>query len=244
MKNVFITGANGGIGRAIAEKYAMTGEYNLILHARKENDMFQLFCNELSERYHISVKSIFFDMVDYQKMGEEIQLLYKEKVFVDILVNNAGVAHGGFFQMTKMEEIKEVFEVNLFSVIRLTQLIARGMTKNRKGVIVNMASAAGEELDVGNCAYGTSKAALIAFTKTGAKELAPYGVRMNAVSPGLVDTNMAKQMKSTNGEDMINRAAIKRLCTPQEIADAVYFLASEQSSFITGQTLNVNGGMF
>lgn len=243
MKTVLITGASGGIGRAIAERFAITGEYNLILHARKSTEQFQRLCTDLMDKYEVNVRPIYFDMTDYSKMAQEIQALNKEKTYIDVLVNNAGVAHGGFFQMTKLEEIKEVFEVNFFSAIRLTQLVARGMTRNKKGVIVNMTSVAGEELEVGNCAYGTSKAALIAFTKTGAKELAAHGVRMNAVAPGLVDTDMAKQMKNTNGDDMINRAAIKRLCAPEEIADAVYFLSSDQSTFITGHILNVNGGM-
>ena len=127
--------------------------------------------------------------------------------------------------------------------MRLTQLVARFMVKQRAGAIVNLASVAGIDLEQGNCAYGASKAALIAFTKTGAKELAAGGVRMNAVAPGLTDTRMAGQMKQNTGEEMVQASAMRRLGHPEEIADAIFYLASDAASFVTGQVLRVDGGM-
>ena len=173
----------------------------------------------------------------------ELQRLFKEHKRIDVLVNNAGVAHGGLFQMTPVSDIKRVFEINYFSVIQITQLVSRIMLRKGNGVIVNLASVAGIDLEAGNCAYGASKAALIAFTKTAAKELAKQGIRINAVAPGLTDTRMATQMEKDAGEDMINASAMKRLGRPEEIANAIFFLASDDASFITGQVLRVDGGM-
>lgn len=242
-KRVLITGSAGGIGRAIAERFAKEGEFDLILHAREETEDFLRYINWIKATYNVTVLPIYFDMTDYEMMKKKLQKLHQEKVFVDVLVNNAGVAHGGFFQMTSISEMKRVFEINYFSMVCISQLISRMMIRRKQGTIVNLASVAGLDLEVGNCAYGVSKAAVIAFTKTAAKELASQGIRINAVAPGLTDTRMAMQMEKHAGEEMINASAMKRLGNTNEIAETVYFLASEKASFITGQTIRVDGGM-
>ena len=242
-KNVLITGANGGIGGAVAERFARSGEYDLLLNVRRQTDEFEAFCRELEGRWGCKVRVLLFDITDYDQMAAQIKALARDKLRIDALVNNAGVAHGGLFQITKLEEIRQVFEVNYFAAVRLTQLVARFMVKQRAGAIVNLASVAGIDLEQGNCAYGASKAALIAFTKTGAKELAAGGVRMNAVAPGLTDTRMAGQMKQNTGEEMVQASAMRRLGHPEEIADAIFYLASDAASFVTGQVLRVDGGM-
>lgn len=243
MKNVLITGANGGIGRAIARRFAESGDYDLYLAVRRDTPEFEDFCNALETRFRCRTQGVLFDMTDYEQMNERIKALARDKVSIDVLVNNAGIAHGGLFQMTKLDDIKSVFEINYFALVRLTQMVARTMTRQKKGSIVNLASVAGIDLEQGNCAYGVSKAAVIAFTRTAAKELAAYGVRMNAVAPGLTDTRMAQQMKPNTGEEMIAASAMKRLGDPAEIANAVFYLASEEASFVTGQVLRVDGGM-
>ena len=242
-KRVLITGSAGGIGRAIAERFAKEGSYDLILHARQETEEFFQYVNWIREKYNVVVLPIYFDITDYEMIKKELQKLYQEKVFVDVLVNNAGIAHGGFFQMTSVSEMKRVFEINYFSMVYITQLISRMMIRRKQGTIVNLASVAGIDLEVGNCAYGVSKAAVIAFTKTAAKELASQGIRINAVAPGLTDTRMAVQMEKHAGEEMVNASAMKRLGNTNEIAETVYFLASDKASFITGQTIRVDGGM-
>ena len=242
-KKVLITGSGGGIGRAIAERFAKDGGYDLLLHARCEREDFLEHIKRLEEQYSVLVTPVYFDVTDSDTVKNELQRLYKEYKHIDVLINNAGIAHGGLFQMTPISDIKRVFEINYFSVIQITQLVSRFMARNGAGVIVNLASVAGIDLEAGNCAYGASKAALIAFTKTAAKELAKQGIRVNAVAPGLTDTKMAGQMERHAGEDMVNASAMKRLGRPEEIAEAIFFLASEEASFITGQVLRIDGGM-
>lgn len=241
-KNVLITGSAGGIGQAIAERFAKE-QYNLILHARKETTEFSNFMQKLKGKYDIQITPIYFDITDYDVMKKAIQSLHKEKRSIDVLVNNAGVAHGGMIQMTSLDDIKNVFEINYFSVVQMTQLVLRLMSRKKSGVIINLASVAGLDLEAGNCAYGASKAAVIAFTKTVAKEIASQGIRINAVAPGLTNTRMAAMMEETAGEEMVQASAMKRLGKTEEIADVIYFLASDDASFVTGQTLRIDGGM-
>lgn len=157
-------------------------------------------------------------------------------------MNNAGVAHGGLFQMTGMSKVREVFDSNLFSMMELTQLLLRYMMRRRHASIINFGSVLGLDMPVGSCAYGLSKAAVMAFTRTLAAECGHLRIRVNAVAPGLVDTEMADQMESKAEEAMIAQCAMKRRAKPEEIAKMVVFLASEESSFVNGQIIRIDGG--
>jgi 3-oxoacyl-[acyl-carrier protein] reductase len=172
-------------------------------------------------------------------MKNEVSKLFKDDVAIDVLVNNAGVAHGGLFQMTPMKVIRDVFDVNLFSHMELTQLVLKQMVKRKSGAIINVASISGIDLARGDCAYGVSKASLIAFTQVLAAEVGIYGIRVNAVAPGFTDTDMVKWV---DDQSIILDNAMNRLARPDEIAKAVHFLASDNSSFINGQTIIINGG--
>lgn len=241
-KTALITGANGGIGRKIIERFCQEG-CQIYAHLRKEREEFSVFAQEMEQKYGVAVTGIYFDLTDEEAVKQAVSGLVKEKVKLDILVNNAGVAHGGLLQMTSLKEIRAVFDVNYFSVVQMIQLVSRMMSRSGGGSIVNLASISGLELDAGNCAYGTSKAAVIALTRTAAKELAARNIRVNAVAPGLTDTAMAELMEKKAGEAMVRQTAFQRLARPEEIADAVLYLASGQSSFVTGQVLRVDGGM-
>ncbi len=240
-KNAIVTGANRGIGRAIVEQFAQNGA-NIWAHARRETPEFLADMAAIAGRCGVEIEPICFDLTDRLSMKTCAKQIASSTRPVDALVNNAGVAHGGLFQMTSIETIREIFEINLFSTLELSQLIVRLMQRRRCGSIINIASLAGLELKSGNVAYGVSKAALIAATKTMAAELGGLGIRVNAIAPGLTDTDMAALMEPQARRNMIDGSSMGRMARPKEIADVAVFLASDMASFMTGQVLCVDGG--
>lgn len=239
--NILITGANGGLGRTFAKKFAENGD-SLILCVRNERQDFLEFVSQLQKNNNIDIDVVYFDHTKEDEIKKCLFPMLREKR-IDVLVNNAGIEHGGLFQMTKLETIRNVFEVNLFSAMFIAQQTVRSMMKRKSGCIINIASIAGLDLKEGNCAYGVSKAALIAFTKTLSKEVAASGIRVNAVAPGLTDTRMAEAMNPKAKEEMVQASSMKRLAKPEEIADVVLYLASPEASFINGQVIRIDGGM-
>jgi 3-oxoacyl-[acyl-carrier protein] reductase len=240
-KTVLITGANRGIGRAIAEAFAQAGAC-LVVHSRSQTVAFVEDMLALAARHKVVVEHVVFDMTDTSAMKAAINAALPPGRKIDVLINNAGIAHGGLFQMTPVSIVRSVFDVNFFAQLELTQLMMRRMSRQKLGAIVNIGSIAGLDLVAGNVAYGVSKAALMAFTQTLAAEVGHMGVRVNAVAPGLVDTEMATQMEKKAGIEMIQNSAMKRLATVEEIAQVVLFLASDAASFVNGQVIPVNGG--
>lgn len=241
-KNVIITGTNRGIGKKIMQVFAGKGA-NIWAHARKETPEFLELVDSISSESNVTITPIYCDMTDKQEMKACVKQIMASKQKVDALINNVGISHGGLFQMTSIDEIRRIFEVNLFSIMEFTQMVSRLMVRQKSGSIVNMASISGLDLHSGNCAYGTSKAALIAFTKTLSAELAPIGIRVNAIAPGLTDTEMATLMENKAGISMIRESSMDRLGKPEEIAELALFLASDKSSFITGQVIRCDGGV-
>lgn len=240
-KTVMITGANRGIGSAMLRAFVAKG-CDVVAHARKASPEFEEKLRQIGAEYGVSVTPVYFDVTDADAMKAAVREMTKNGIQVDVLVNNAGVAHGGLFQMTSVSKVKEVFEINFFSYLTLTQLLLRPMVKRKSGCIINMASISGLDSKAGNCAYGTSKAAVIAWTRTLAAELGGAGIRVNAIAPGLTDTGMAAQMEEQAGITMVRDSAMNRLAHPEEIANVAVFLASEEASFINGQVLRVDGG--
>lgn len=240
-KNVIITGTNRGIGKEVLENFSREGA-NVIAHARTQSNEFESYINELTLKYGNKITPVYFDINDTENMKSTMKRVIATLDTVDILVNNAGIAHGGYFSMTSVQTIRNVFETNLFSAMELTQLVLRKMIRQKDGKIVNMSSIAGIYVRPGNSAYGVSKAAVKMWTEVLASEVGQFGIRVNAVAPGLTDTGMAAQMENKAGKEMLQNSAMNRLASPSEIADAVLYLSSDKSSFVNGHTLVVNGG--
>ena len=241
-KTAMITGCNRGIGKAMAEKFASEGA-NLICAIRKENPEFKAETLVWAEKYGIDIDFIYFDLTDEDGIKAAFKELQKEKRVIDILVNNAGVPAGGFLLMTSLAKVKEVMQINFFSQILVTQLAAKLMMKQKHGSIINMGSVTALDNQGGWTAYGSSKAAIMSFTRTAARELATFGIRVNAVAPGLIDTEMGGEMDEKYQAEMLSRADMGRKGTPEEVANVICFLASDEASYITGQVIRIDGGM-
>lgn len=243
-KNAIVTGSAKGLGKAIAKAFVDEGA-NVWLCARKNTDEFSNFADELNSirsNYGGWVKPVFFDLADADARKDAIKGILKERVSVDILVNNAGVAFSGTLAMTSIDSLKDIFEVNYFAPLELMQLVSRQMIRQKSGVIINMASVGGIEAQPGYLAYGSSKSSLIWATRSIAKELAPYGIRVNAIAPGLIKTDMGFYKSEEELQKTIERTPMKRMGNPDEIAAAALYLASNMSSFMTGQIMQVDGG--
>ncbi len=240
-KTALVTGANRGIGRAIAEKLAENGA-EVIACARAETAEFVEFTDQLSERCSVAVHRAYFELADSAAVEQEIKAVMKAHKRIDILVNNAAVSYGTALSMMPVQKIRELFEVNYFAQLQIIQLISKLMMRNKQGSIINIASVSGMEAYQGNLAYGSSKAALIYATKVLSKELAAFGIRVNAIAPGTTKTDMENTRTEQQMEEVLARTAMKRMANPSEIADAAVFLGSDNSSYITGQVLVVDGG--
>jgi 3-oxoacyl-[acyl-carrier protein] reductase len=241
-KTVLITGCNRGIGKAILEKFARNG-YNIIGCVRSVSEAFREYCSKIESDNAVSITLYELDLKNPENISAVMKAIYQQKTPIDVLVNNAGIAHGAFLLMTSMEKMREVFEVNFFAHVQITQYVVKWMLKQGHGSIINISSVAGIDGMEGYSAYGSSKAALNYFTKTLAKELASVEIRVNAIAPGLTKTDMATQMEKKAAESMLGMSAMKRLGKPEEVADLAFYLASDESQFITGQVVRIDGGM-
>lgn len=240
-KNVIITGAARGIGRTVLELFVRSGA-NVWACARRPDTGFEEEIKTLADAHGVWIEPVYFDLSDEAAVKEGIQRIIREKKQTDVLVNNAGIAYGGSFTMTSMSKLREIFEINYFAQIQIMQLVLRNMMKQKSGCIINMASVGGIETAPGYLAYGSSKAALIYATKTASHEVGQYGIRVNAIAPGLVETEMGSYKSDNEIEKILERSSLHRKASPEEIANCALFLASDRSSFITGQTLIADGG--
>ena len=230
-RTVLITGTNRGIGKAILERFAKEDSVTILAHARKESEDFLRDIENLkSENPSIEVVPVYFDL----KNSEEMKVALKETLSVH--------KKSKAFLMTDMDQVRESFDVNFFAQTEITQIVCRAMIRNRKGSIINLASIAAFTGIEGQFEYVSGKSAIVGMTKKLSKELAAYGIRVNAVAPGMINTEMIMQMEDSMREGLKERLVARRMGEPSEIANTVYFLGSEEASYISGQTLIVDGG--
>ena len=241
-KVCLITGSGRGIGRVIAEQFARDGA---IVYANdlQEGDMDE-WAIDCAARNYTKVIPICFDVTDSAALKACLMSVFKSEGRIDCVVNNAAIIANQKLGMVTKPLLERMYAVNVFAVIDMIQIASRLMARNGGGCFVNMASITGVVGSPGQVAYAASKGAVIALTKSAAKELAPQHIRVNAVAPGIIETERFKELYENDGEKMeqrIGRIALGRLGTPQDVADAVSFLASDRASYISGQILGVDG---
>ncbi|MDL2305368.1 SDR family oxidoreductase [Bacteroides sp. OttesenSCG-928-D19] len=240
-KNIILTGSNRGIGISILQALVKNGA-NVWACCRKPDVDFLSYTEQLSSEYHVWVKVVCFDLNDIESIDLALQSIVDEKEKIDVLINNAGITDTALLQHTTIDKIKEIFEVNYFSQLRVIKKISKAMIRQKKGCIVNMASVAGMEHQPGRIAYGSSKAALIWATQSLAKEFGPFNIRINAVAPGAARTEMTSEYSEEKIKKIVSETSLRRLAEVDEIVKTVIFLCSDNSSFITGQVIKVDGG--
>ena len=240
-KWVLITGANRGIGKGIAESFAREGA-NLIILCRSSSSEADSFFSSLEQSFGIQIKRYYADLSDSVVLNSILKKIVSENKVIDVLINNAGIAFGASFLMTPIKKLREVFEVNFFAQITIMQMIAKSMIKNKSGVILNMASVGGIETNPGYLAYGSSKAALIFATQCLSKEVGIYGIRVNAIAPGLIETQMGNYKSEEEKEKVVQRTSLRHTGEIDDIAHMALYLSSDKAKFITGQVIRVDGG--
>ena len=232
-KVAIVTGAGRGIGRAIAEKYANEGAIVYAVDIR-EDDLKWVEKNE-------NVHSVTLDICDFAAVKNCIMAIKKEHGRIDVLVNNAGLISYEMMSMIDYDKFRKMIEVNVVSLIFLMQLVARIMSRQKSGSIINMASMVAVKGAAGQLSYSATKGAVISATKSAAKELANSHIRVNAIAPGMVGTERFKAVLEEKFSQKINDIPFGRLAEPEDIANAALYLASDISSYVTGQVLGVDG---
>lgn len=239
--NAIVTGANRGIGRAIVQELANAG-CNIWACSRTYDAEFEKSIEILAGQNNIWIKPVYFDLLKNDEIADGMKHILSDKKDINILCNVAGIAHMSLFEMTKQSDIEKVFQVNTFAPMYITQAALRKMRRQSGGYIIFITSVAAEDISRGNTIYGASKAALNQFTKSLAAEVTSKGITVNAIAPGLTDTDMSAVFEGNNPELPLSRSAINRKIDPKEIADVVIGITSDNMRIVNGQVIKANGG--
>ena len=242
MENVaFITGATRGIGRQIAITLAKNG-FDIALNYRKENEELENTIKEI-ESQNVRCFAVQGDISNFESAEEMVNKIIAEFGKIDVLINNAGITKDMLLMRMKKEDFESVIDVNLVGTFNITKNVIPFMMKQRSGRIINISSVVGISGNAGQTNYSASKAGIIGFTKSLAKEVGSRNILVNAVAPGFIQTQMTDVLKDEVKEEIAKQIPLKRMGTTQDVANVVKFLASEESSYITGQVIQVDGGM-
>ncbi len=241
-RTALITGCGRGIGRAMMEVFAKEGAAVYAV-ARAEGCLDEA-AEALSADAAGTVVPLYFDVRDKNAAKQAVMRIKKEQGRLDVLVNNAGVMKDDLLEMVGDDALRETFETNVFAPVHMTQLAVRLMKRRKSGSVINITSIVGLRGNAGQTAYAASKGAVATLTKTWARELAADGIRVNGIAPGKIDTDMYRSIGQTRVEDGVREVGMGRLGRPEEVANAALFLASDLSSYVTGEILGVNGGWF
>ena len=240
---VVVTGGSRGIGRAVCLRFARDDASIIFVHYDPDD----LKANEtlrLLDRMGVEAKAEKLDVSSFEAVEEFFKEVVREFGRVDVLVNNAGITRDTFLMRMSVDQWDEVLTVNLKSVFNCTKAVVRSMIRERSGRIVNISSLVGQIGNSGQANYAASKAGILGFTKSVAKELATRGITVNAVAPGFIDTEMTEKLPDKAKEAFLTQIPMGRIGKPDEVAEAVYWLASQGATYITGQVIHVNGGLY
>ncbi len=240
---VVVTGGSSGIGRAVCLRFAREGARIIFVHYDPDD----LKANEtlgLLGKMDVEAKAEKLDVSSFGAVEEFFKEVVREFQRVDVLVNNAGITRDAFLIRMSADQWDEVLTVNLKSIFNCTKAVMRSMIKERSGRIINISSVVGQIGNIGQANYAASKAGILGFTKSVARELATRGITVNAVAPGFINTEMTEKLPDKAKEAFSIQIPMGRIGEPDEVAEAVYWLASEGAAYITGQVIHVNGGLY
>lgn len=240
-KCALITGATRGIGKQIAITLAKQG-YNIALNYRKVNEELENTKKEI-EKIGVQILAVKGDVANFEDCENFVKQVIERFGQIDVLVNNAGITKDMLLMRMKKEDFEQVIDTNLVGTFNVTKNVVPYMMKARSGRIINISSIVGISGNAGQTNYSASKAGIIGFTKSLAKEIASRNILVNAVAPGFIETNMTDVLKDDVKQEIAKNIPLKRMGTTQDVANVVKFLASDDSSYITGQVINVDGGM-
>ncbi|MCA0425362.1 MAG: 3-oxoacyl-ACP reductase FabG [Proteobacteria bacterium] len=240
-KIALITGANRGIGLAMARLFASAGA-TVIMNSRTVGSLDALAAG-ISAEFGVPVQPSYFDVTSAEAVKAGFMAVHKEHKRLDVLVNNAGILRDALIGMAPEALIDDVIATNIKGVILCSQMAARMMARNKSGSIISLSSIIGRVGNEGQSVYAASKAAVIGFTYSLAKELGPQNIRVNALAPGFIDTDMIKAVPAEKHAKIVGNIKMGRLGKAEDIAQAALFLASDASAYVTGQVLGVDGGM-
>jgi len=240
-KCAIITGSSRGIGKEIAINLAKNG-CNIYLISRSIDDL-EIVKNEILSNYNVKVNAISLDISSFEDVNKAFESIISKESSIDILINNAGITKDNLIMRMSSEDWKKVIDINLNGYFNCSKSIIKQMIKQKNGKIINISSIIGQKGNSGQSNYAASKAGIIGLTKSLAKEVGSRNINVNAIAPGYIETDMTDSLNGQSKQDFLNSIPLKRFGKTEEVANLVCFLCSNLSNYITGQVINIDGGL-